>query len=237
MMVSVPAIAPPSPPETGASRKAMPSAGSSWRRCSRAAAGRMVLMSTATRPGQGVRARRDTVLAERHLLDVGRVRHHAVIIGIFRCRGFIAWDQPIMTGATNPPVGAWTVFLVFLRLGLTSFGGPIAHLGYFRDEFVTRRRWLGERSYADLVALCQFLPGPASSQVGMAIGLSRAGFPGALAAWAGFTPPLGDRPDPLRHRRCELGQRPARRCAARFEGRRRGGRRAGGMGHGVQSVH
>ena len=91
--------------------------------------------------------------------------------------------------ATNPPVGAWTVFLVFLRLGLTSFGGPIAHLGYFRDEFVTRRRWLGERSYADLVALCQFLPGPASSQVCMAIGLSRAGFPGALAAWAGFTLP------------------------------------------------
>ncbi|MBN8448131.1 MAG: chromate efflux transporter [Candidatus Accumulibacter sp.] len=91
--------------------------------------------------------------------------------------------------AANPPVGAWTVFLVFLRLGLTSFGGPIAHLGYFRDEFVTRRHWLGERSYADLVALCQFLPGPASSQVGMAIGLSRAGFPGALAAWAGFTLP------------------------------------------------
>ncbi len=84
---------------------------------------------------------------------------------------------------------AWTVFLVFLRLGLTSFGGPIAHLGYFRTEFVTRRRWLSERSYADLVALCQFLPGPASSQVGMALGLSRAGFPGALAAWAGFTLP------------------------------------------------
>ncbi|RKF35702.1 hypothetical protein BCY88_08655 [Paraburkholderia fungorum] len=84
---------------------------------------------------------------------------------------------------------AWTVFLVFLRLGLTSFGGPIAHLGYFRTEFVTRRRWLSERSYADLVALCQFLPGPASSQVGVALGLSRAGFPGALAAWAGFTLP------------------------------------------------
>lgn len=83
----------------------------------------------------------------------------------------------------------WTVFLVFLRLGLTSFGGPIAHLGYFRDEFVLRRGWLSERSYADLVALCQFLPGPASSQVGMAIGLSRAGFSGALAAWAGFTLP------------------------------------------------
>ncbi|HCN91429.1 MAG TPA: chromate transporter [Oxalobacteraceae bacterium] len=83
----------------------------------------------------------------------------------------------------------WMVFLVFLRLGLTSFGGPVAHLGYFRDEFVTRRRWLNERSYADLVALCQFLPGPASSQVGMALGLSRAGFTGALAAWAGFTLP------------------------------------------------
>lgn len=83
----------------------------------------------------------------------------------------------------------WSVFLVFLRLGLTSFGGPIAHLGYFREEFVIRRRWLTERSYADLVALCQFLPGPASSQVGIAVGLSRAGFPGALAAWAGFTLP------------------------------------------------
>lgn len=84
---------------------------------------------------------------------------------------------------------AWSVFRVFLRLGLTSFGRPIAHLGYFRDEFVTRRRWLTERSYADLVALCQFLPGPASSQVGMALGLSRSGYSGALAAWAGFTLP------------------------------------------------
>lgn len=84
---------------------------------------------------------------------------------------------------------AWSVFLIFLRLGLTSFGGPIAHLGYFRDEFVTRRHWLTERSYADLVAICQFLPGPASSQVGMALGLSRAGYTGALAAWAGFTLP------------------------------------------------
>ena len=83
----------------------------------------------------------------------------------------------------------WAVFLIFLRLGLTSFGGPIAHLGYFRDEFVTRRRWLSERSYADLVALCQFLPGPASSQVGIGLGLSRSGYAGALAAWAGFTLP------------------------------------------------
>ncbi len=84
---------------------------------------------------------------------------------------------------------AWTIFLVFLRLGLTSFGGPIAHLGYFRNEFVQRRRWLDERSYVDLVALCQFLPGPASSQVGLAIGLLRGGYRGSLAAWAGFTLP------------------------------------------------
>ncbi len=77
----------------------------------------------------------------------------------------------------------------FLRLGLTSFGGPVAHLGYFRTEFVERRRWLDDRSYADLVALCQFLPGPASSQVGMALGLRRAGWTGALLAWLGFTLP------------------------------------------------
>lgn len=83
----------------------------------------------------------------------------------------------------------WSVLLIFLRLGLTSFGGPIAHLGYFREEFVTRRRWLSERSYADLVALCQFLPGPVSSQVGIALGMSRAGYAGAAAAWVGFTLP------------------------------------------------
>lgn len=84
---------------------------------------------------------------------------------------------------------AWAVFRIFLRLGLTSFGGPVAHLGYFRSEFVDRRAWLSERAYADIVALCQFLPGPASSQVGIALGLSRAGYAGALAAWAGFTLP------------------------------------------------
>lgn len=83
----------------------------------------------------------------------------------------------------------WSIFLIFLRLGLTSFGGPVAHLGYFRSEFVAQRRWLSEQSYADLVALCQFLPGPASSQVGIALGLSRGGYGGALAAWAGFTLP------------------------------------------------
>src|SRR5438874_9828601 len=81
------------------------------------------------------------------------------------------------------------VFTAFLKLGLTSFGGPVAHLGYFRDELVVRRGWLEDRAYADLVALCQFLPGPASSQVGIAIGLSRAGYIGALAAWIGFTLP------------------------------------------------
>jgi chromate transporter len=81
------------------------------------------------------------------------------------------------------------VSAAFLKLGLTSFGGPIAHLGYFRDEFVSRRRWLDERAYADLVALCQFLPGPASSQVGIALGLHRAGLAGAVAAWLAFTLP------------------------------------------------
>lgn len=81
------------------------------------------------------------------------------------------------------------VFCAFLKLGLTSFGGPIAHLGYFRDELVTRRKWISEAGYADLVALCQFLPGPASSQVGFALGLMRGGPLGALAAWAAFTLP------------------------------------------------
>jgi chromate transporter len=81
------------------------------------------------------------------------------------------------------------ILWVFLRLGLTSFGGPVAHLGYFRDEFVVRRKWLSESTYADLVALCQFLPGPASSQVGFSIGLSRGGLKGGLAAWLGFTLP------------------------------------------------
>jgi chromate transporter len=81
------------------------------------------------------------------------------------------------------------VFWTFLALGFTSFGGPIAHLGYYRREFVERRRWLTESAYADLVALCQFLPGPASSQVSFAVGLSRAGLAGGLAAWAGFTLP------------------------------------------------
>ncbi|MEN1936919.1 chromate transporter [Paenibacillus sp. 102] len=81
------------------------------------------------------------------------------------------------------------IFLVSLKLGLTSFGGPVAHLGYFHYEYVQRRKWMDERSYGDLVALCQFLPGPASSQVGIGIGLSRGGLLGAIVAWAGFTLP------------------------------------------------
>ncbi len=81
------------------------------------------------------------------------------------------------------------VLLVFLKLGVSCFGGPIAHIGYFREEFVVRRRWLDEQAYVDLVALCQFLPGPASSQVGFSIGLMRAGYGGGLAAWTGFTLP------------------------------------------------
>jgi chromate transporter len=87
------------------------------------------------------------------------------------------------------PDSARSIFGVFLRLGLTSFGGPIAHLGYYRTEFVERRRWLSEAAYADLVALCQLLPGPASSQVGFAVGLSRGGLLGGAAAWLGFTLP------------------------------------------------
>jgi chromate transporter len=92
-------------------------------------------------------------------------------------------DAPAQAGNSGE------VLRVFLRLGLTSFGGPIAHLGYYHDEFVVRRRWLDEKTYGDLVALSQFLPGPASSKVGIAIGLSRAGYLGALAAWTGFTLP------------------------------------------------
>lgn len=105
-------------------------------------------------------------------------------------------SSPVETAAeTNGPSsgrleGNWReVLRAFLILGLTSFGGPVAHIGYFREAFVVRRRWLSERAYADLVALCQFLPGPASSQIGVAIGLARAGMKGAYAAWAAFTLP------------------------------------------------
>lgn len=99
-------------------------------------------------------------------------------------------DRASNSTATPTPRGtALQVLAVFLQLGLSSFGGPVAHLGYFRAEFVARRRWLDDASYSDLVALCQFLPGPTSSQVGFAIGLQRAGWAGALAAWIGFTLP------------------------------------------------
>lgn len=87
------------------------------------------------------------------------------------------------------PAALGEVLLVFLKLGLTSFGGPIAHLGYFRQEFVVHRQWLGDKAYSDLVALTQLLPGPASSKVGIALGTSRAGLLGGLAAWIGFTMP------------------------------------------------
>lgn len=95
-------------------------------------------------------------------------------------------EQSILAGDRG---GVGEVFVAFLKLGLTSFGGPIAHLGYFREAFVVRRQWIDEAGYADLVALGQFLPGPASSQVGFALGLMRAGPMGGLAAWAGFTLP------------------------------------------------
>jgi chromate transporter len=91
----------------------------------------------------------------------------------------------VAKGAGSPA----KVLLIFLKLGLSCFGGPIAHIGYFRDEFVVRRRWLDDQAYADLVALCQFLPGPASSQVGFSVGLMRAGYLGGAAAWTGFTLP------------------------------------------------
>ncbi|MGJ5196156.1 chromate efflux transporter [Bradyrhizobium sp. HKCCYLRH1030] len=101
-----------------------------------------------------------------------------------------------LKSATNPPAdhggrsgSPLEVLRIFFTLGLTCFGGPIAHIGYFRDEFVVRRKWIDEHAYADLVGLCQFLPGPASSQVGFSIGLMRAGYLGALAAWTGFTLP------------------------------------------------
>src|SRR5277367_2017680 len=96
--------------------------------------------------------------------------------------------QPAAVGARQPG-SPLEVLLAFLKLGVTCFGGPIAHIGYFREEFVVRRRWLDEQAYVDLVALCQFLPGPASSQTGFSIGLIRAGYAGALAAWTGFTLP------------------------------------------------
>ncbi|WP_082666307.1 chromate efflux transporter [Aureimonas sp. AU4] len=103
--------------------------------------------------------------------------------------GTPAIADPETQAPARPPGGAGEVFRAFLVLGCTSFGGPTAHLSYFRDSFVARRRWLTEETYADLVALAQFLPGPASSQVGMGVGWIRAGWAGLLAAFVGFTLP------------------------------------------------
>lgn len=91
--------------------------------------------------------------------------------------------------SSNGRASAWQVFLAFLALGCTSFGGPTAHLGYFHTEFVSRRKWLSDEEFGDIVAVSQFLPGPASSQAGFGIGLARAGIPGAIAAFIGFTLP------------------------------------------------
>jgi chromate transporter len=103
-------------------------------------------------------------------------------------------EENLHAPATSAPSGGrpgsfMEVLAIFTRLGLTSFGGPIAHLGYYRTEFVERRRWIDDQSFADIVALCQFLPGPSSSQVAMSIGILRAGTLGALASWIGFTMP------------------------------------------------
>ena len=103
-----------------------------------------------------------------------------------------------MNGSVSPATGERSslreLFAVALRLGLTSFGGPIAHLGYYHAEYVERRRWLDERTFADLVALCQFLPGPASTQVTIGVGLLRAGYAGAFAAWLGTWAAASGRP-------------------------------------------
>ena len=99
----------------------------------------------------------------------------------------MAEDSP--TGATSGIRNLLTIFAVALRLGLTSFGGPIAHIGFFHQEYVVNRRWLSERRFSDLVALCHFLPGPTSSQVGIAVGITRGGLLGGVLAWIAFTAP------------------------------------------------
>src|SRR3954464_14834004 len=101
----------------------------------------------------------------------------------------LAASEPLPEPTAQPRGSALEVLAAATRLGLTSFGGPIAHLGYFRDEYVVRRQWLDDQTYVDLAAPCQFRPGPASSQVGISIGILRAGLLGGLAAWIGFTLP------------------------------------------------
>jgi chromate transporter len=126
-------------------------------------------------------------------MDFGFMALFDYVRAMLTGEGSRAYPSVIASNETTGQVGprsSWTtIFFSFLRLGCTSFGGPIAHLGYFRNEFVIRRKWLDEATYADIVALCQFLPGPASSQVGFTIGLLRGGLPGALAAWTAFTLP------------------------------------------------
>src|SRR3954447_17643880 len=130
-----------------------------------------------------------------HRLGRGRVRAAFLVqqigldTGAYETMREEALPAADFVPGTQARGSALEVLGVSTRLGLTSFGGPIAHLGYFRGEYVARRKWLDEATYADLVALCQFLPGPASSQVGIGIGLMRAGLLGALAAWVGFTLP------------------------------------------------
>ena len=139
----------------------------------------------------------------------------------------------LKTGRTGSPL---EVLLVFLKLGVTCFGGPIAHIGYFREEFVVRRRWLDEQAYADLVALCQFLPGPASSQVGFSIGLMRAGYRGGLAAWTGFTLPSAIALVLFAYGAGALGGPIGIGLLHGLQARRRRDRRAGRLGHGAHAV-
>lgn len=123
---------------------------------------------------------------ERHVVGV---RNRIPIYHLAMSKSAPRQSDPSLPAGARLSGSPLEILLIFLRLGCTCFGGPIAHLGYFRAEFVERRKWLNEQAYADLVALSQFLPGPASSQTGFGIGLMRGGLPGALAAWTGFTMP------------------------------------------------
>jgi chromate transporter len=135
-------------------------------------------------------------------------------------------------GQTDHGIGSpLEVLGVFTKLGFTCFGGPIAHIGYFPEEFVVRRRWLDEQAYVDLVALCQFLPGPASSQVRFSVGLMRAGYLGGLAAWIGFTPPSAIALVLFAYGAGALGG-----PSARAQARGRGDRRPSGSEHGALIV-
>lgn len=123
-----------------------------------------------------------------HLGDIIPPAIKTLSFWLYHLKTLISWNMSTHE-TEQTTLRPWGVFLIFLKLGLTSFGGPVAHLGFFRQAFVEKRRWLSDQAYADLVALCQFLPGPASSQVGLALGYSQAGYGGAFAAWLGFTMP------------------------------------------------